>query len=447
MLAFMAVSAQQAANDYIVKTKNVKKSVVTEQVGEDGKPVEQAEEKAHDFISDHFKFYSLCDWQEGMKFMVMPERYDMVVKTFRDADTGKEVSSMKLRHKIMIYKDHTEGADGHDRINFLCQDDNKLYYYEIPSGTFDDYCYGKLGVPTLAYLGDVDIARELLMNKKMFTNATLYRIDTENDGDGFQEVAVTKGIEVEVVKIGVGSRSFPVKIIVQDKNGNEFYQSVAISKTNSGMRDDEFIMDNTKYLFGGSFELEDVNLAAARGYNKYLHQPFYTKYTTKMTIINDDGTESTPQISRLTTFVIEGIRKTNDTYFTLTLKDKKGQIYYKDVTFENVDVAGDIAGRREDFFDFLFAAGAGANFSNKVREAIDKKEVTYGMTKDEVNMSVGTPDQTGSDSSTGNLSWFYHNVKGQPLTVLFNSAGKVVSINGKKQPQSGGKKRPVNRRR
>ena len=36
---------------------------------------------------------------------------------------------MTLRHKIMIYKGHTEGADGHSRINFLCQDNNKNYYY------------------------------------------------------------------------------------------------------------------------------------------------------------------------------------------------------------------------------------------------------------------------------------------------------------------------------
>ena len=123
-----------------------------------------------------------------MKFMVMPEKYDMVVKTFRDpAQNGREVSSMTLRHKIMIYKGHTEGSDGHAHINFLCQDDNKMYYYEVPNGTFEDYCYGKMGVPTLAYLGDVDIAREMLIGKTLFTKTTLFRIDTEYDGDGFQE--------------------------------------------------------------------------------------------------------------------------------------------------------------------------------------------------------------------------------------------------------------------
>ena len=61
MLVFMAVSAQQTANDYIVKTKGAKKTAVQAQAGEDGQPAEGEEEKAHDFISDNFRFYSLCD--------------------------------------------------------------------------------------------------------------------------------------------------------------------------------------------------------------------------------------------------------------------------------------------------------------------------------------------------------------------------------------------------
>ena len=148
-LLLMTVSAQE--NSYIVKTRNAKKKVAVENLLTDETTVEE-EETATDFVGQNFKFYSLCDWKEGMKFMVMPEKYDLVVKTFADAGTGKEVSSMSLRHKIMIYKGKSESSDGHWRMNFLCQDNNQMYYYEIPSGSFDDYCYGKLGVPTLAYL-------------------------------------------------------------------------------------------------------------------------------------------------------------------------------------------------------------------------------------------------------------------------------------------------------
>ena len=59
-------------------------------------------------------------------------------------------------------------------------------------------------------------------------------LSTENTN-----VKVEKNMEVKVVAVGVGTRSFPVKIIVADKRGNEFFQDVAISKTNSGMRDDD----------------------------------------------------------------------------------------------------------------------------------------------------------------------------------------------------------------
>ena len=244
-LSFLVATAQE--NSYIVKTKNVKKSALNQMAGVD--EPEEEEETALDFISQNFKFYSLCDWKKGMKFMVVPDKYDLVVKTFTDAGTGKEVSTMPLKYKIMVYQGHTEGADGRSHMNFFCPDNNKNYYYEIPSGTFDDYCYGKLGVPTLAYLGDVDKARELLMGQTLITRTQFFRIDTEYDGDGFQEVKYPKNKVVTVKAIGVGTRSFPVKIIVEDENGEQFYQNVAMSKTNSGMRDDEFDVDNAKFLF------------------------------------------------------------------------------------------------------------------------------------------------------------------------------------------------------
>ena len=265
--ALMMAMSGMAQDSYIVKTKSAKKSA-TEKKAETNTSGETEEEEATatDFISQNFKYQSLCNWKEGMKFMVIPEKYDLVVNTFCDASTGKEVSSGKLMHKIMIYKNHTETPEGFARINFTCQDDGKAYYYQVPRGSFDDYCYNKMGVPTLAYLGDVDIARSLLMGKTLYTRTTLFREDTDYHGDGYAEVKVPANEEVKVVAVGVGTRKFPVKIIVADKNGKEFYQNVAMSKTNSGMRDDEFIMDNKKFTFYGSFELADENIATSKEY-------------------------------------------------------------------------------------------------------------------------------------------------------------------------------------
>ena len=79
-LAFLLVTAYAQENSYIVKTSGVLEGTRLETVG-------QEEEAIIDFISQNFKFYSLCDWQEGMKFMVIPDEYDLVVKTFTDAAT------------------------------------------------------------------------------------------------------------------------------------------------------------------------------------------------------------------------------------------------------------------------------------------------------------------------------------------------------------------------
>lgn len=427
-LLFVVAQAQQASSDYIVKTKHAKKTAVVEQEAE-GDSLPSTEKKAHDFISENFKYRSLCDWTKGMKFMVMPEKYDMVVKTFRENATGKEVGSMSLRHKIMIYQGHTVGSDGHAHINFLCQDNNQAYYYEVPSGSFDDYCYGKMGVPTLAYLGDVDTAREKLLGKTLFTKTDLYRIDTEYDGDGFQEVKVEKNINVKVAAVGVGTRSFPVKIIVEDEKGNQFYQNVAISKTNSGLRDDEFIMDNVKYTFAGSFELQDAIMAVSQDLAQYVGKVVHTKYTTNM-ISRGDGKERSIKVPRLTAFTIENLMpKNNSTYVTLTLKEQESRrIYFKDVTFTNDEnVTGDIDGRREDYFGYLFAMGEGKarKTSQAARAAIRAGRVILGMSEDEVSMAMGEPDNY-VESNNGRYDWIYNRSGGKLLIVHFDATGKVT---------------------
>lgn len=413
--------AATAQNSYIVKTKGARKAA-TAQNGQ-GSGSEAEEKKAHDFVSDNFKFHSLCDWREGMRFMVLPEKYDLVVNTFCDAATGKEVSSGRLRYKIMVYKGHDEAPDGHARIHFVCEDDSMAYYYQVPNGTFEDYCYGKLGVPTLAYLGDVDIARTKLMGAKLYTKATLYRVDTQMDGDGYEEMTVPLNEEVTVKAVGVGSRSYPVKIIVEDRKGRQFYQNVAMSKTNCGMRDDEFIMDNAKFTFNGSFELIDAKVTATGEYARYIGKPVYTKYATTMTNAEDKNV----RIARMSSFTIEKIlAQDNTNYVKMTLKSTaSGAVYTKRVTFVNENVAGDIDGYKEDYFHYLF--GQGSAGLNKVpashRKMIQQGRVAAGFTKEEVRMAKGEPNRTAS-ASNGRVDWIYNN----GTIVKFNSAGKVIGV-------------------
>ena len=391
-MAFLMVTAY-AQNSYIVKTSGVLEGTRLETLN-------QEEETAIDFISQNFKFQSLCDWQEGMKFMVIPSEYDMVVKTFTDAATEKDVSSVKLRHKIMIYMGHEEDKDGHERINFRCQDDQRKYYYEIPSDTFEDYCYNNLGVPTLAYLGDVDIAREKLVGKEVYTKTQFYRVDTELDGDGYLDVVVDKDVPVTVKAVGVGTRDFPVKIIVEDADGNEFYQNVAISKTNCSLNDDDFVNDNAKYLFGNSFELvEDVLSISSNNYKQFLGKIIHTKYPTKLL---NEFSKKMQSIPRLTEYQIEAMNPhKNDDKFTLKLKNT--------------------------YFGYIFALGPGKKIetSEGSRAMMRAGHVGIGFSEDETMMAAGEPDRV-INKENGLYTWVYQRSNNKLLYVDFNGSGVVT---------------------
>ena len=428
-LTFMVVSAQE--NSYIVKTRNVKKGLAPELAAE--MEAMQQQEESVDFIGKNFKYYSLCDWQEGMKFMVLPEKYDLVVKTFTDASTGKEVSSMPLKYKIMIYKGHTEGADGHAHVNFYCQDNGRNYYYEVPSGSFEDYCYTKAGVPTLAYLGDVDIAREKLMGKTMYTKTQFYRIDTEYDSDGYAEVAVDKDMEVKVTAIGVGTRRFPVKIIVEDKDGNEFYQNVALSKTNCGMRDDEFIMDNAKYLFANSFELvDDIMAVNSYNYKVFLGRVIHTKYPTKML---NENTKKLQAIPRMAEYQIESITPhKNDDKATFKLKNTTlGTFFFIDMVLDSHR-----AENQEDYFGYIFAPGPGKKVftSEGSRAMIRNGHVGIGFSEDEVMMAAGEPDKIELGQN-GQYTWIFNRSNNKLLFVDFDGTGTVMKTRTADAPKSG----------
>ena len=437
-VAFLFLTATAQENPYIVKTRSAKQKAQVELAADSILNLE--DETARDFISENFRFYSLCDWQEGMKFMVMPEKYDLVVKTFADAATGKDVSSMSLRHKIMIYKGHNESSDGHHRVNFYCPDNDRDYYYEIPSGSFDDYCYNKLGVPTLAYLGDVDIAREKLMGRTMYTKTQYYRIDTEYDGDGFMDVTVDKEKEVKVVAVGVGTRAYPVKIIVEDKDGNEFYQNVAISKTNCGMRDDEFIMDNAKYLFGNSFELvDDVMAVNSYNYRAYIGKVVHTKYPTTML---NEATKKVQNIPRMIGFQIMALNPhKNDTKFTAQFKHMiLGTYFYKDVTLDQKSITGtskDFEQEPDDYFSYLFAPGPGRKIETTEgsRGMIRMGHVSVGFSEDEVMLAAGEPDEI-THGENGQYTWMFKRSNNKLLYVDFNGSGVVEKYYTKDAPKA-----------
>ena len=392
VMAVAVIGASAQENKYIVKTKGAKKTVVAASA-EDPQAAKETEEP-QDTLSRFFRHVSMCDWGEGMRFMVIPDKKDMVIKTFADAETGQMVSSLKLRHKIMVYQGHENTGGLHERVNFKCEDDGKTYYFEVPTASFDDYCFGKLGVPTLAYLGDVDAAIEFFKDKTLFTLASEYYVDTELDGDGYKTITDVKpGTEVKVVAVGVGTRNFPVKIIVADESGREFYQNVAISKTNSGMRDEEFEISNMKFhTFRGAFELPADNMAASSAYKKYIGKEVYTLYASVFTDQNGKPTKA----ARLSTFRIKDVRAQRGTHYVkMTLRGLgSGKTYTKEVAFVSQDVSGDIAGTHEDLYDNLFAEGNPLDIPGVKKEHmvdIQKGVARPGFTEAEVLLALGEP--------------------------------------------------------
>lgn len=424
-LGFLTASAQ--ANSYIVKTKGATKSAESHMADIIAEAQQEDEEESQDFISQNFRYHSLCDWEDGMKFMVMPEKYDLVVKTFTDAVTGNWVSNIKLKYKVMIYKGHDEAKDGHARIKFQCQDDGKMYYYELGTVTFEDYCFQKTGIPTLAYLGDVDIAREKLMDKSVFTKTKYYRIDTEYDGEGYENVEVDPDMEVKIVGVGVGSRNFPVKIVVEDKQGNQFYQNVAMSKINCSMRDDDFVGENARYLFNNSFELmDDIMSISSRNYKQFLGKVIHTKVTTRML---NEVTSKQQAIPRLAEYQIESITPHKaDDLATVKLKNTTtGNFFYTEAYLDMFKAAG---GNEQKFFGAIFAPGPGKKVvtSEASRAMIRSGHVGIGMSEDEVEMAAGEPDHV-EQGTGGQYFWVFERSNNKLLYVEFDGTGMVKSNN------------------
>lgn len=426
-LGLTAAIAQD--NSYVVKTKGAKKVTAKTAAQRAASIDEDAEPK--DFMDKFFPYKSMCDWTDGMRFMVVPEKYDLLVNTFHDAETGKEVNNAYLRHYIMVYKGHEDMPNGRVHIFFFCETDNKSYYYELPNGTFDDYCYGKAGVPTLAYLGDVDTARAMLKNQVLLTRTRVFRVDVDTESDDYREVTMPKNKVVKVVAVGVGTRSYPVKIVVEDGDGKQFYQNVAMSKTNSGLRDNEFELGNEAFLFSGSFEFTGAELVVSRNYNDYLSQTVHTKIATEMSS-KGSGKVRDVKVPRFTGFIIDEIRPIkNSEYYTLTLRETETRrIYYKDITFSDKVALAD--GNRDDFFGVLFGMGEGQAHSTtlETRTAIREGRVIPGMTQEEVELAVGEA-ATKIKNGDGRWEWLYNRSNGVLLVVEFDEDGIVKKAGGR----------------
>lgn len=414
-------------NKYLVWTTNAR--VVDEDQSHESAYLSTEVSRTETFFENHFPYLSLCDWQPGMRFMVLPEKRDMVIRYFCDSLTRKFVGNMPLRHKIFIYKG-VDRNEVHDRLLFCEEESQHTYYYNLPTRKFDDYCFSRKGVPTLVYLGDVDSAAVYLIGKQLETTHNQYNVDVTTTSYGYDKVPVEKGTIVTVKGVGVGSRSYPVKLIVEDHNGYQFFQNVMISGTNSGVAPDELIgTDDEKHTFAGSFRLVDEQKRIKNAkYANYIGKNVITLHSTSM--FNKRRVEE--EIPRLTEFKIVKITTTPESDYSELTLEKDSMLYTKMVTFERKTSLTEDAlrGVRDDFFGTLFRIGT-LNMEG-VREAnmkdIRRGVVLAGFTEEEVLLALGEPDAHGKSSRGTAYTWVYKSmINREQCIVYFNTQTHLVT--------------------
>ena len=450
VLALASVSSQLLAQQpvmptrhekqaYFVTTSNVKsqpRQVTASAATGDGTSAEsRAEQRRKDFISRNFRYISMCEWYPGMRFMVRPTQKDLVVRTFSDARTGNMVSTRSLNDSILVYEGHANPTGTlHEQVIFhLESNPDQKYHFEVPTSSFDDYCYSKHGVPSLAYLGDVDMAIDSLTGKQVRVLERYLYQDTEVSSGSFKPVDIgdaKRGTVMTITKVGVGTKDFPVKIVVKepDRNGvegQEYFQLVTISRTNCGLRDEDFEKsDNLPHTFQGSFQLLADRVAVPAEQQLWVGKTVFTFYDTEML----DETEKPQKIAKMTSFVVTDIYGLGDSEMvTMTLRGKKdNKMYTKQVSTTNTKVTG-----KEEVLGELFMEGDPDNLEG-VRKAnlpfIQKGQVKIGFTENEVRMALGEPSDI-TRVTGGTYQWIYQYVDtNRPFRAIrFSNRTKKVT--------------------
>jgi hypothetical protein len=272
----------------------------------------------------------------------------------------------------------------------------------------------------------------------LYTKTKLYRMDTEYDGEGYQEVLVDQDMVVKVVAVGVGTRNYPVKIVVEDNAGNQFYQNVTMSRTNCGTRDDEFEGDEARFLFNNSFELQDdIMSISSRNYKIFVGKVVHTKIPVKML---NEVTNKQQAIPRLAEYRIESITPhKGDDMATVKLKNTTlGTFFFADCYLDQYKSEA----HPEQFFGLIFAPGAGKKVvtSEASRAMIRAGHVGIGMSEDEVQMAAGEPDKV-ENGQGGQYFWIFKRSNDKLLYVEFDGSGIVKKTSVKDMEERTGKKK------
>ena len=386
---------------------------------------EAAAEDETQFVVQNFPYYTICGLQAGQKFMLVAENSYGIVSTLKSSATGRDVSNSKLQYKILAFS-KTEEVKRETYIgeststHFIFEAEGETYYHEVKNKALADICASnsRAAISNLVFLGDVDIARELLTGKTLYTKVATAQID-DATAMGSREVNIARNLEVTVTAVGVGTRDCPVKIVFEDRNGNAYFRNVMFSKTNAGLQNSDLTGANSEKFFPNVFAFVDKEAKTAEDVRaKYIGRAAYPKQTVGVQQVG----EGMQTLLRYTSLVIKDlIPSMPGTMATLKLADRQGNEY----TVE-VDLKYNIIIRNDNYMDDMFGYGDLRKQYPAISEEnwllLGKGEIKNGMTKDECMLSLGSPIQRVAQAHLNRETWYY-----QGRTIEFEN-GRIARI-------------------
>lgn len=394
-----------AQNDYIVTTP------ATQEIA--GSEEEQ-------FVMNNFPLQPLCKWTPGMKFMFAPSAREMFLPALSKYDTGKEVDNSLLKYKILTFggteeKSRQIADDMNYTTRFIFECEGEKYYYDIKNMRLDEICekMPRACINGLVYLKDVDMAKELLIGKKIYIRTETARVDDANSYSGYRDVPIPVNMEATVTAVGVGSQAYPVKIIFEDTQGHSYFLEVAFSRTNSGMDISDFQGEKKMKYFCHSISFTNKSLGSLENLkNQYKGMMVYPKKILPARRIishEDKRMESRIHLPRYTVLRIKDLRfeSPGSSLVMLSLEDKNA------VTYEvKVDLKYDVITKNDNYIEDLFGLEdiykKYPGITERRWQIISRGELEKGMSTDECRLSIGDPTEIVVKKDPRFENWFYN---------------------------------------
>lgn len=238
-----------AQNDYIIETERNNKVV--------------SKTKEEVFVEENFKTIPMCQWDKSTKFM-----FERNVLNKNEANWLSFISDLKCKGNVdlkfiadkifyvnRIYEKKVSCPRGRCVRTYIeFKFENNIFTYEY-LGSKEELCAnsGNAGTKVdLVYLGDVDIARKILVGKTMYTTrkTNAKSLIAGRVGKQYDKVCITR--------VGTSLRKeAPVRIFFKDEHSIEYYVDVYLSNTNQYI--DKYLINEYIYV-PCVFSFEDIRL-------------------------------------------------------------------------------------------------------------------------------------------------------------------------------------------